>query len=121
MTTTVSEKPVEARSRGVAWAWIVAGPVVAVVLFLLVLAGLNAYDGAVQGRWTGVATVVGLVLYAVPLVVGVLVSARGLARLEMPRAWLRLLVALVVVLGGAAILGVLLWLAGLNLQQGSAS
>ena len=45
----------------------------------------------------------------------------GLARLEMPRAWLRLVVALVVVLGGAAILGVLLWLAGLNLQQGSAS
>ena len=48
-------------------------------------------------------------------------SARGLARLQMPRAWLRLLVALVVVLGGTAILGVLLWLAGLNLQQGSAS
>ncbi len=122
MTTTVSEKPVETRSRGAAWAWIVAGPVVAVVLLLAALAGLNAYDAAVHGRWSGVATVVGLVLlYAVPLVLGVLVTARGLARLELPRAWLRLVVALVVVLGGAAIVGALLWLAGLNIQQGSAS
>lgn len=121
MTATVSETSGTTPNRAAAWAWIVAGPVAAVVLFLAVLAGLNAYDAAVHGRWTGAATVVGLVLYVVPLVVGVLVTARGLGRLQLPHAWLRLLVALVVVLGGAAIVGVLLWLAGLNISQGSAS
>ncbi|HET7902441.1 MAG TPA: hypothetical protein VFL59_14765 [Candidatus Nanopelagicales bacterium] len=118
MTTVESS----ARSTRRGTALVVAGPVLAVALFLLVLAGLNWWFTRHPTPSDSASIMLSLVaLVAVPLMVGGAVAWRGLVLLHVPNAALRLVVALVVVLGGAALIGVLLWLAGLNIQQGSAS
>ncbi|MFN8158437.1 MAG: hypothetical protein U0R68_13555 [Candidatus Nanopelagicales bacterium] len=118
MTTTL-ERPT---SRGTGTALLIAGPVVAVAAFLAALAGLNWYDsGHPLSSNLLTQTVALLLLVVLPVLLGGALVWRGLAAMGVGRRAWRLVLALVVVLGGAAIIAVLLWLAGLNLQQGSAS
>lgn len=121
MTTVATSTDGRRRSRALGAVLVVAGPVAVVALFFVVLAALNAAypPGRVASSAELALSVVAL--FGVPVVVGAVVTWRGLVRLHISRGAWRLILAIVVVLAGAAVLGWLCWLAGVNIQQGSAS
>jgi hypothetical protein len=103
---------------------VVAGPVVTVALGLVGLAFLNwlwprVGDPTTQSLfWASLPMVL---LLAVALVAGTWVTSRGLASLGVDPGWSRLLLAVGIVLAGAAVLAGLGWLADVNIQSGSSS
>jgi hypothetical protein len=58
-----------------------------------------------------------VLLLAAAWVAGTWVTSRGLASLGVDPGWSRLLLAAAIVLAGAALLSVLGWLAGVNIQS----
>ena len=105
---------------GVGFAMLVAGPVVTVALGLGGLAFLNwlwPRIGDPQTQSLFWASLPMVLLLAAAWVAGTWVTSRGLASLGVDPGWSRLLLAAAIVLAGAALLSVLGWLAGVNIQS----
>jgi hypothetical protein len=107
---------------GAGFAMVAAGPVAAVALGLAGLTFLNwlwPRIGDPTTRSLFWASLPMLLLLALALATGTWVTSRGLASLGFNPGWSRLLLAVAIVVAGAALLAGLGWLAGVNIQSGS--
>jgi hypothetical protein len=88
---------------------VVLGPVLSVALFILAIALTDGIGMPPAARPLWVA---GLLFYALPFMVGLYVSARGIAGLPQWGGWATTGVAVVVLVVGITVISVLLWRLG---------